>query len=327
MSSTNPSSPLIPLAEQRLARLTLRRLAQPPATGKGRLIYLVGPAGCGKSALLQESFGNQATSQVPLLSLTASEFAAQLADASEHQTIPEFQQQFRSVSVLICEDLQALGARMETQQQLLAILDEILAHGGLVVVSSTQLPGQLDSFSSKLVSRFRGGTILTIENPGPDSRLELLRLFARQRQVPISRDALLLLANSVAGSPRELAGIVTQLAEARRPIKLADIDEFVQRQLPNRNITPVRILRAVAREFGLSVTALQSSRRSQALVLPRQVAMWLSRKLCQASYPELGELFQRRHSSVLHAVRKLESRLVRDPSLRQRLVRLEAACR
>ena len=321
------SEPLIQIAEQRLARSALRRLLKPTPTGKGRLLYLVGPAGSGKSALLAESFRELPSSQVPPLQVTAAEFAAQLAEASSNQQIPEFQERFRSVSVLVCEDVQAIERRPETLRQLLALIDELLAHGSDVIVTSTKLPGQLEFYPAKLVSRFRGGIVIGIKPPGQDSRIELLRLFCRQRRLSISRDALALLAESMEASPRELNGVVTQLSEKRRPLKRADIEEFLTRELPTKSMTPLKVSRAVAKDFGIALSALRSSRRSQALVLPRQCAMWLCRKLCHLSYPEIGTFFDRQHSSVIHAVRKLETRLENEATLRQRISRLESACR
>ncbi len=373
MSPTTTVPPLIPIAEQRLARSTLRRLLKPAAEGKGRLLYLVGPAGSGKSALLAESFRELPSSQVTplqltavgtaglpgqsisrralapgsvmqtepepdasacrlippgeLARLTAADFAAQLAEASSNQQVPEFQERFRSVSVLVCEDLQAIERRPETQRQLLAAIDERLAHGRDVIVTSTKFPGQLESFPAKLVNRLRSGTVIVLKHPGPESRAELLRLFCRQHRLAISRDALALLAESLEVSPRELIGIVTQLSELHRSLKRADIEEFLRQELPGKGVTPLKVSRAVAKEFGITLAALRSSRRSQALVLPRQYAMWLCRKLCKASYPELGAFFERQHSSVIHAVRKLEIRLDKEPALRQRLTRLDEACR
>ena len=327
MPPTTTLQPLIPLAEQRLVRTALRRLLKSASEGKGRLLYLVGPAGSGKSALLAESFREHLSSQVTPLQFTAAEFAAQLAEASSTQKIPEFQERFRSVSVLVCEDLQALERRPESARQLLATIDELLAHGSDVIVSSTKLPGQLESFPAKLVSRFRGGIIVSLKLPGSESRTELLRLFCRQRRLSISRDALSLLAEALVVSQREMIGIVTQLAELHRSLKRSDIEAFLRDKLPSKSITPLTVARAVAREFGITLPALRSSRRSQALVLPRQCAMWLCRKLCHSSYPELGEFFSRQHSSVIHAVRKLEARIDKEPALRQRLARLEGVCR
>lgn len=326
-SAATAAEPLILLAEQRLARSALRRLLKATSVGKGRLLYLVGPAGCGKSALLAESFRERPSSQVPPLHVTASDFAAQLAEASSAQQVPDFQLRFRSVSALICEDIQALEHRPESLRQLLATFDHLLAHGSDVIVTCTKFPGQLESFPSKLVNLLRGGTTVRINLPGQESRAELLRHFCQQRHLSISREARALLSESLEVSPRELIGLVTQLGERRRSLKRADIEEFLLQELPAKSISPQKVTRAVAKEFGILISELRSTRRSQSLVLPRQCAMWLCRKLCHASYPELGQFFERQHSSVIHAVRKLESRLDHEPTLRLRLARLEEACR
>jgi chromosomal replication initiator protein len=255
--------------------------------------------------------------------ITATEFAAQLAESSDKKELPDFQQRFRAISVFCCEDIHAIAARPQTQQQLLAVIDELLAHGNDVIISSTKMPGQLESYLPKLVNRFRGGTILTIKLPSSESRLLLLRHFAQQTKVTIPREALALLAESVKVSPRELAGIVTQLAERRGLIKRETIEELLRQDYSTRKITPLRVTKAVATEFQVTLTALRSSTRSQVLVLPRQTAMWLCRKLCGTPLIQLGEFFERQHSSVLHAVRRHEERLKSDASLRLRMTQIE----
>ncbi len=317
-SSTNFET-LIPLVEQRLARTALSRLSKPVREGKGRLLYLVGSAGCGKSALIREF----ARDLLDACVVTASEFAAQLADSSDKKELAEFQARFRSVSVFGCEDIHAIAGRPQTQQQLLAVIDELLNHGHDVIVSSTKLPGQLESYLPKLVNRFRGGTTLPVKWPGTESRALLLRHFAQQQKVTFPRDSLALLAESVQVSPRELAGLVTQLVERRRPIKRELVEELLRQDYASHSITPLAVTKAVAAEFGVTLASLRSSTRSQVLVLPRQSAMWLCRKICGTPLIQLGELFERQHSTVLHAVRRQEERLQTDAKLRQRMTKVE----
>lgn len=318
--SLTTSEVLIPLAEQRLARVALNRLAKPTHEDKGRLLYLVGPAGTGKSALIREFVQDVEGHCV----VTASEFAAQLAAASDKKELDAFQERFRNVSVFVCEDIHAIEGRPQTLQQLLAAIDELVAHGKDVIVSSTKMPGELESYPRKLVNRFRGGTIIAVKIPGAESRALLLRQFAQQRKVTLSRDALALLAESLAVSSRELSGIVTQLAERRQPIKRDVIEKWLHDDFPSTTMTPLAVTKAVAAEFGVTLSALRSHRRTQVLVLPRQCAMWLSRKLCGTSFTQLGGFFERQHSSVMHAVRTLEQRLTVEPNLRQRLKKIES---
>lgn len=310
---------LIPLVEQRLARIALSRLSKPAREGKGRLLYLIGSAGCGKSAMIREFARDLPEACI----VTASEFSAQLADSSDKKDLAGFQARFRSVSVFGCEDIHAIAGRPQTQQQLLAVIDELTDHGRDVIVSSTMRPGQLESYLPKLVNRFRGGTTLAIKLPDTESRALLLRHFAQQQKVTFPRDALALLAESVKVSPRELAGLVTQLVERHRPIKREAIEELLRQDDPTHKVTPLAVAKAVAAEFGVTLAALRSKARSQVLVLPRQSAMWLSRKICGTPLAKLGELFQRQHSSVLHAVRRQEERLKTDAKLRQRMTKVE----
>ena len=312
---------LIPLAEQRLARTALNRLSKPVREGKGRLLYLVGPAGSGKSALIHEFLREIPDNQI----VTASEFAAQLAESSDKKELAEFQERFRSVSVFCCEDIHAISGRPQTQQQLLAIVDELLADGHDVITSSTKMPGQLEAYLPKLVNRFRGGTILAVKLPGPDSRAALLRHFAQQRKIIFPRDALALLAESLTVSARELAGLVTQLAEHKRPIKRETVEELLREDHSVKRVTPLVVTKAVAAEFGVTLAALRSSQRSQVLVLPRQSAMWLCRKLCGTPLTKLGDFFERQHSSVLHAIRRQDERLKADAKLRQRIAKIETS--
>lgn len=328
-SSSVSAELLIPLAEQRLARAALKRLDKPSAVGRGRLLYLVGPAGCGKSMLIREF----AASQSEVAVITASEFAAQLAEDSDARKWSDFQERFRGQPIFICEDVHSLSGRVQTLQQLLAIVDELLAHGRDIVFSSTRLPGQLEEFPVKLVNRFRGGTILNIKFPGPESRASLLRHIVQREQLSMARDALALLAESIEVSPRELLGIVRQLkrtsntttTERARFIKRTDVEQFLQDadRNPTRTIRPADVSRAVASEFGVTMASLRSTSRSAALMLPRQCAMWLCRRLCGLSYPQIGTFFDREHSSVLHAVRRFELRLQEAPQIRQQIARIE----
>lgn len=320
MSRSHASSEtLIPLAEQLLARTALSRLKKSARDGKGRLFYLFGPAGCGKTAIIREFV----TDLENVCLITATEFAAQLAESSDKRELAEFQHRFRAISVLCCEDIHGISGRSQTQQQLLAIVDDLLNHGHDVVVTSTKMPGQLDSYLPKLVNRFRGGTFLSVKSPDSESRALLLRHFAQQTKVTIPREPLALLADSLKVSPRELAGIVKQLAERRSLIKRETIEELLRQDYSSLKITPLRVTKAVASEFSVTISALKSCSRSQGLVLPRQSAMWLCRKLCGTPLIELGNFFNRQHTSVLHAVRRHDERLKVDAGLRSRMTQIE----
>ena len=305
--------PEIRLAHTAITQLGSRSRSRPPS------VYITGPPGTGKSHLarlfLQADTGRKA-------SVLASEFAAELAEAAQHRDIPEFQDRFRKLDTLVCEDLQALVGRKESQQQLLAVIDEILGRGGRVLITASRLPGRLDRFDRKLVSRCRGGVVVSVRRPGPASRLQLLEHFASRHQVPLPVDVAQLLAQKITGSPRDLISALGQLETLSR-ISGGVIDTAMARNVVagDAEAKPpglAQIARVVARHFGVSARRLRERSRAQHIVVPRQCAMLLARELTGTIYSKIAAYFGcSNHTTVLHACRRMQQRLGNEPELRQ----------
>ena len=305
--------PEIRLAHTAITQLGSRSRSRPPS------VYITGPPGTGKSHLarlfLQADTGRKA-------SVLASEFAAELAEAAQHRDIPEFQDRFRKLDTLVCEDLQALVGRKESQQQLLAVIDEILGRGGRVLITASRLPGRLDRFDRKLVSRCRGGVVVSVRRPGPASRLQLLEHFASRHQVPLPVDVAQLLARKITGSPRDLVSALGQLETLSR-ISGGVIDTVMARSVVAGDVEAkppglAQIARVVARHFGVSARRLRERSRAQHIVVPRQCAMLLARELTGTIYSKIAAYFGcSNHTTVLHACRRMQQRLGNEPELRQ----------
>jgi chromosomal replication initiator protein len=305
--------PEIRLAHTAITQLGSRSRSRPPS------VYITGPPGTGKSHLarlfLQADTGRKA-------SVLASEFAAELAEAAQHRDIPEFQDRFRKLDTLVCEDLQALVGRKESQQQLLAVIDEILGRGGRVLITASRLPGRLDRFDRKLVSRCRGGVVVSVRRPGPASRLQLLEHFASRHQVPLPVDVAQLLARKITGSPRDLVSALGQLETLSR-ISGGVIDTAMARSVVAGDVEAkppglAQIARVVARHFGVSARRLRERSRAQHIVVPRQCAMLLARELTGTIYSKIAAYFGcSNHTTVLHACRRMQQRLGNEPELRQ----------
>ena len=305
--------PEIRLAHTAITQLGSRSRSRPPS------VYIAGPPGTGKSHLarlfLQADTGHKA-------SVLASEFAADLAEAAQHRDIPEFQDRFRKLDTLVCEDLQALVGRKESQQQLLAVIDEILGRGGRVLITASRLPGRLDRFDQKLVSRCRGGVVVSVRRPGPASRLQLLEHFASRHQVPLPVDVAQLLARKITGSPRDLVSALGQLETLSR-ISGGVIDTAMARSVVAGDVEAkppglAQIARVVARHFGVSARRLRERSRAQHIVVPRQCAMLLARELTGTIYSKIAAYFGcSNHTTVLHACRRMQQRLGNEPELRR----------
>ena len=337
--STRQSAPLfsvretfLPLPENRLALAAVEELAEASPGRPGRLVFLSGPSGVGKSLLVRELIRKEhnKSKKEKRASVTASQFAAELAEASQNHALGAFQEKYRSLDLWILEDVTAIAGRGESQQQLAMALDEILAAGGRVLVSSTQPAGSLERFSRRLVNRFHGGVTASIGLPEFDSRVQLLNHFAAARQILLPHAIAEQLANALPVSPRELLAAVIQLETlARRQntaITPSLAEYYLNQETPPQPATLSDVAKAVARQFGVPLSGLRGKKRAHGVVLPRQCAMFLARELTDHSLLAIAQFFGRRHhSTVLHACKRMESAQDTEPALRQHLAQIRSA--
>lgn len=344
-----PSNPALreiplPLPENEHARTALAWLiADDPVPPK--IVFLAGPAGGGKSLLIRDLLYSldqkdagfppeQATASravaPKIASLTAGDWAAEFALASEKQQIPRFQQKYRRLDLFVLEDIADLQSRPETQEQLIAVIDELQARGSRMILSARVGPGSLTDISPRLVDRWHSAAFVNVPWPCSESRLALLEHFARLRRLPITPDALQQLAERLPVSPRELRGHLTDLeAHARAARVQIDVD-FVQKHLqadePPPALTLSRITHAVAKHFGVSVSGLRTGDRSRGIVRPRQCAMFLARELTKEPLQSIAKFYGRRHhSTVAHACTRIADEIEEEPALRRQLADIRSA--
>ncbi len=308
------------LPENRLAVAAVKKLKPKIRNRLVSLVTLIGPPGVGKSRLTRDLIRSWSTakSDGKLVSITASEFAAQFAEASSEGSIPQFQAQYRkSVRLFICEDLQAIAKRHETQTQLLAVIDEVIANDGCVLLSSTVMPGEIKGLSRRLVNRVHGGLCVSMELPDLLSRQKLIKHFLTSDSLQLSEVDIELIAQSYPVSARELLGLLTQLStqagknSAKSTITLEDIlNELTVRQ----QISLHDISRETAKAYGVTIADMKSPRRTQTISTARQTAMFLAREMSSQNYKQIGAYFNRRnHSTVIHACQKIETSIQTEP--------------
>ncbi|QDT94571.1 DnaA ATPase domain-containing protein [Gimesia aquarii] len=318
------------LKEYQYAHTAISELLHAIDTPDPQLVYLYGPSGCGKTALITSILPefNELHPGLSLKLITASEFAAKFAAASTNNRIPEFQRKFRSLDLLILEDIQSLANRVQTQRELLSLLDEIMKQGGRVLISSTNPPGELLHFQKKLVNRFHGGVCALISPLKYQSRLELLTFWANFEQIHIQKKELSSIAHKKAISPRELYALLTQLQTVshinQEPINSQFVKQYLEGNIEPPKTSISKISKAVCREFKTSLQEIRSANRSQQIVIPRQCAMFLSRELTKESLAKIADYFNRKnHSTVIHAYRQIQRDLKKSPGLRQQVSRIK----
>lgn len=324
--------PFVVLPENRFAYTAVTSLSEAPSRGRPRAVFLYGPSGVGKSHLARHAVRlvTRAEQSVRCRIELASEFAAQLADAAANEAIPEFQRAARKLDLFVLEDLHALEGRKETQQQLLSVIDELVATGCRFVWTCRKPPGELVNFLPKLVNRFHAGVTSLVRLPGPESRLTLLSEFVSSRQIFIPKELVEKIAEQLPYSPRELLATVTRLAREaqsrKRPLDSDTLRKFLRHEVPPPTVSLADIARAVARQFGLSVSQLRARTRVQRLVLPRQCAMFLSRDITNKPLVEIGKFYgDRDHSTVVHACTRLRELVSDDPVTRSHLAQIRDA--
>ena len=300
-------------------------------------LYIHSAVGLGKSHLLQaiawEVKRRAPTAQV--LYLTAERFRYQFVEALRSSDPLAFKERFRNIHMLLIDDLEFLQGE-RTEQEFDHIINALLDGGKQVVVASARAPNQIERLNERMRSRLQRGLVTELMSLDHDLRLKVLekRLGEKRAADPsftLSRDVVDLLALRLTENGRELEGAVTRLYATwqymRTPITL-DIAETVIRDLV-QNLEPRRIkiediLRIISRHYGVSKGDLLSQRRHRSVVWPRQIGMYLAKHLTARSLPEIGRRFGGRdHTTVLHAIRKIEGEITKNPHLGDELEELK----
>jgi chromosomal replication initiator protein len=297
-------------------------------------LYIHAGVGLGKTHLLQAvTWAGNGDRKV--LYLTAERFMYGFVSALRTQTTIAFKEAVRAIDVLVIDDLQFLQGR-STQAEFCHTLNTLIDAGRQVVIASDRPPADLESLDDRVRSRLAGGLVVEIGSLGEELRLEILksRIAAARSHHPgfeVPQSVLVFIAKSVTHNDRDLEGAVNRLLAHSKltgqPVTL----EMAEREMRDliRPVEPKRvriedIQRVVARQYNVSRSDLLSSRRTANVVRPRQVAMYLAKVLTLRSLPEIGRRFGGRdHTTVLHAVRKIEALVGNDSALAEEIEALK----
>jgi chromosomal replication initiator protein len=300
-------------------------------------LYIHSSVGLGKTHLLH-AIAWEVKRRAPnaqVLYLTAERFRYQFVEALRSSDPLAFKERFRNINMLLIDDLEFLHGE-RTEQEFDHIINSLLDGGKQVVVASARAPNHIERLNDRMRSRLQRGLVTELGAFDHELRLKVLeKRLAEKRGVDpsfsLSRDVLDLLAARLTESGRELEGAITRLYATwqymRTPITL-DIAETVIRDLVQgiepRRIKIEDILRIISRHYGVSKGDLLSQRRHRSVVWPRQIGMYLAKQLTARSLPEIGRRFGNRdHTTVLHAIRKIEGVLTDSPRLRDELEELK----
>ena len=318
----------------RMACAAARAVAEADGTaGRFNPLFIHANVGLGKTHLLQAiAWGaNARNSGIKILYLTAEYFMWRFASAIRDANALSFKESLRDIDLLLIDDMQFLQGK-SIQQEFCHLLNALIDSAKQVVVAADRPPSELESLDARVRSRLQGGVALEVKSPDLEMRETMLELRYKEalREEPnlsIPQDILQFVAGKVSSSGRDLEGAFNQLLIQHRfsegPVEIEAIEKMLSHLVQSGEQKRVRIediQKVVARHYNVSKNDLLSNRRTRVIVRPRQIAMYLSKILTPRSLPEIGRRFGGRdHTTVLHAVRKIEGLLKEDDKLKHEI--------
>jgi chromosomal replication initiator protein len=294
-------------------------------------LYVHAPVGLGKTHLLQAIAHAARASGRRVVYLTAEHFMYRFVAALKSQSALAFKENLRAIDLLLIDDLQFLQGK-QIQQEFCHTLNSLIDNARQVVIAADRLPVELEALDERVKSRLAGGLLVDIGEPDYDMRRKILsgRVAAALRNYPtlaLSESVLDYVALNVTSSGRDLDGAVNRLVQQNQltgeaiSVEMAEVAlrDLLRGKEPKR-VRIEDIQRIVSKHYNVSKADLLSARRTRTVVRPRQIAMYLSKQMTPRSLPEIGRRFGNRdHTTVLHAVRKIEEMVNADRVLHDEL--------
>ncbi|MGR3483999.1 MAG: chromosomal replication initiator protein DnaA [Paracoccaceae bacterium] len=328
----------VPGTPNAMAHAAARRVAEGGDTGFNPL-YIYGGVGFGKTHLLH-AIANRLRERAPrtrVLYLTAEQFMYRFVQSLREHKVIEFKALVRSVDVLLIDDIQFIAGKESTQEEFVHTFNALIEAGKQVVVASSHAPGALKGIDERIRSRLGSGLAVDLKAADESLRLD----FAQSRiaehvgdaaEIEVEDAVAPFLAGRITQSLRALDGALTRLFAFAGIMDRAVSLEMTQECLSDllrdadRRVTIEDIQRRVAEHYDIRPADITGPRRTRAVARPRQVAMWLAKRMTQRSLPDIGRRFGGRdHTTILHGVRVIEDLRLRDPNLAQDLEELSQA--
>jgi chromosomal replication initiator protein len=312
----------------RLAHAASLSVAERPGHAYNPL-FLYGGVGLGKTHLMH-AIGNQVIAKFPrkrVVYATSEKFTNEFITSIQQGKIDEFRARYRRIDLLLIDDIQFIADKERTQEEFFHTFNAIHEDGKQIVLSSDRPPKAILTLEERLRSRFEWGLIADLTAPDLETRIAILRAKAEEGAVPITSDVIEFIARKVVSNIRELEGALNRMVAYASMGSMPIGIELAQAVLSNvlynpkkRQVTPERIARVVSDYYSVPMDVLQGQKRDKAIVVPRQIAMFLMRAETDVSLLRIGaELGGRDHSTVLHACDKITREVAVNDELRREI--------
>jgi chromosomal replication initiator protein len=308
-------------SSNQFAHAAARAVAEIPSKSYNPL-FLYGGVGLGKTHLMHAvgHYIQARNRHLNLVYISSDRFINEMINAIRFDRLPAFRQKYRTVDVLLVDDIQFIAGKDRTQEEFFHIFNALHDAQKQIVISSDCPPRQIPTLEERLHSRFEWGLIADIQPPDIETKVAILRKKAEAERVEIPENVALFIASKVRTNIRELEGSLIRLIAyaslTGRDIDLGLTQEILRDVLhtDEKPITIEMIQKFVADHYNVKLAELKAKNNSKAVAVPRQIAMYLTKTLTHASLPEIGKGFGgKHHSTVIHSVRKIDGLRKRDP--------------
>jgi chromosomal replication initiator protein len=288
-------------------------------------LFIYGNTGLGKTHLMQavaqEVIKNKKRAKIEYLS--SEEFFNKYIEALEGKKLPSFRRHFRSLDLLLIDDVQFFKGKERLQEEFFHTFNTLFNAHKQIVLTSDRTPHDINGLEKRLVSRFECGQIVDTAPPDYETRIAILRQKQKEQKIKLSDEVLDFIATRIKSNVRRLEGALIRLTSY---VSMMDVEmdtltaqQLLGSMLEEEIATKINIQtiqRHVADYYDIRVSDIVGSKRPQNIAFPRQVAMYLSRDMTEESLPSIGEIFNRNHATILHAYKSIESKTEKDPSFK-----------
>lgn len=290
-------------------------------------LFIYGGVGLGKTHLMQ-AIGQKIVENNPkaqILYVSCEKFTNDYITAVQNGKANEFEKKYRSVDVLLIDDIQFISGKERTQEAFFHTFNELHQQNKQVVISSDRPPKAIAALEHRLISRFEWGMIADVSVPDLETKMAIIDAKAKEKNYPLEPDAVNYLATVILNNIRELEGAINRIiAHSQLQNKKLSLEEIKQitasitTNAQKKPLTPKHIITTVAEYFDIEIDDIIGACRKKSLAEPRQIIMFLMREEMKASYPTIGqELGGRDHTTAIHAYEKINRNLKTDDKLRQ----------
>jgi chromosomal replication initiator protein len=298
-----------------------RRVAENPSLSYNPF-FVYGGVGLGKTHMLH-AIGHEiqrSRPQLRVLYLPAETFVNELINSIRFDRMPAFRERYRTIDVLMIDDVQFIANKERTQEEFFHTFNTLYTSQKQIILSSDSSPRNIPTLEERLRSRFEWGLIADIQPPDLETKMAILQRKAALENVNLPTEVASFIARQVRSNIRELEGLLNRVIAysslTATPLSEALARETLKDILPEegKKPSPNDIVKSVARHYDLKITEIKSKSNARQIVIPRQVAMYLCKKLTDLSYPEIGKLFgDKHHSTVMYSVDTVQKKRDADP--------------